>query len=49
MARLRGESSGISRVISLFFTTACTAPDRAKPRMSAQRISQVIDPAMASA
>jgi hypothetical protein len=37
-----GESSGSSRLISRFDTTACTAPDRAKPRMSAHRISQNI-------
>jgi hypothetical protein len=42
MASDRGESSGSSRLISRFDTTACTAPDRAKPRMSAQRISQNI-------
>jgi hypothetical protein len=38
----RGESSGSSRLISRLDTTAWTAPDRAKPRMSAQRISQNI-------
>src|SRR5207244_1414235 len=37
-----GESSGNSRRISPFATTACTAPERAKPRISAQRISQNI-------
>ncbi len=37
-----GESSGISRRISPLETTAWTAPERAKPRMSAQRISQNI-------
>ena len=37
-----GESSGISRRISRFETTACTTPESAKPRISAQRISQVI-------
>src|SRR5262245_41070862 len=30
-------------------TTACTTADSAKPRTSAHRISQVIDPAMRSA
>ncbi len=30
-------------------TTACTTADRANPRINAQRISQVIDPANASA
>src|SRR4051794_26381227 len=30
-------------------TTACTTADRAKPRISAQRISQVIAPAIARA
>src|ERR671930_572498 len=36
----RGESSGSSRLISALETTACTAPDSAKPRTSAHRISQ---------
>src|SRR5207248_10906399 len=39
---VRGESSGRRRRISRFETTACTTPERAKPRMSAQRISQVM-------
>lgn len=37
-----GESSGISRRISRLDTTAWTTPERAKPRINAQRISQVI-------
>src|SRR6266511_4236146 len=45
----RGESSGMSRRISLFDTTACTAPERAKPRISAQRISQNMPKAKLSA
>ena len=45
----RGESSGISRRISLFDTTACTAPDSAKPRINAQRISQNMPKAKLSA
>jgi hypothetical protein len=42
MASERGESSGNSRLISRLDTTACTAPDRTKPRISAHRISQNI-------
>src|SRR6266540_3791770 len=45
----RGESSGSSRLISLLETTACTALDRAKPRISAHRISQNIANASPSA
>jgi len=30
-------------------TTTCTTADRAKPRISAHKISQVIDPLIASA
>jgi hypothetical protein len=45
----RGESSGSSRLISPLDTTACTIPDSAKPRMSAQRISQNIPKAKLSA
>src|SRR5712691_6648448 len=48
-ASVRGESSGSSRRISCLETTAWTAPESAKPRMSAQRISQVIPPANESA
>src|SRR5436309_4482053 len=49
MAIERGESSGRSFETSFFETTACTKPERAKPRMSAQRISQNIVKAMRSA
>src|SRR6266540_6855417 len=49
MSRLLGESSGISRVISSLRTTACTTADRKNPRISAQVISHVIDPAAARA
>ena len=45
----RGESSGSSRRISPFETTACTAPESAKPRISAHRISQNIPNAKLSA
>src|SRR6266508_5487742 len=45
----RGESSGSSRLISPLETTACTAPDSAKPRISAHRISQSIANARPSA
>src|SRR6266508_6744204 len=45
----RGESSGSSRLISPLETTACTAPDSAKPRISAHRISQSIANASPSA
>src|SRR6266545_4315140 len=45
----RGESSGSSRLISALETTACTAPDSAKPRISAHRISQSIANASPSA
>src|SRR5438128_7020650 len=38
----RGESSGRSRLICDFETTACTAAERPKPRIRAQRISQNI-------
>ncbi len=48
-ARLRGRSSGISRMISSRRTTACTTADRKKPRISAHKISQPIDPAIDSA
>jgi len=49
MANVRGESSGRRRLISVFETTACTTPESAKPRMSAQRISQNIAKAIESA
>src|SRR5919197_2254577 len=45
----RGESSGSRRRISAFDTTACTAPESAKPRISAHRISQNIPNANESA
>ena len=38
----RGESSGSSRLISRFETTACTAPDSAKPRIRPQSICHAI-------
>src|SRR5204862_7502718 len=42
MASDLGESSASSLVISRFDTTACTMAERANPRTSAHRISQVI-------
>src|SRR5947209_20573454 len=39
----RGESSGNSLLISDFDTTAWTTPESANPRISAQRISHVMD------
>src|SRR5919197_1366735 len=45
----RGESSGSRRRISDFDTTACTAPESAKPRINAHRISQNIPNANESA
>ncbi len=39
---VRGESSGSRRLICSFETTASTAAESVNPRMSAQRISQVI-------
>src|SRR6266496_2262011 len=48
-ASVFGESSGNSRRISRFETTACTAPESAKPRIRAQRTSQVIPKAKLSA
>ncbi len=48
-ARVRGRSSPIRDTIVERRTTACTTADRAKPRISAHRISQVIDPASANA
>src|SRR5438552_13773780 len=41
-ASVRGESSGRSRLMRSFGTTACTTADRVNPSMRAQRISQVI-------
>ena len=48
-ARVRGRSSPINPTIVDLRTTACTTADRAKPRINAHRISQVIDPARANA
>src|SRR6185437_11302697 len=45
----RAESSGSSRRISPLATTACTAAESAKPRISAHRISQNIPKAKESA
>jgi hypothetical protein len=45
----RGESSGSRRVISRFDTTACTAPDKANPRISGHRMTHVIPAATDSA
>jgi hypothetical protein len=49
IARVFGESSGNSRLISDFDTTACTTPDKPKPRMSGHKISQNIANAIQSA
>jgi hypothetical protein len=49
IASVRGESSGSRRRSSPFVTTACTAPESAKPGISAQRISQNIPKAKESA
>jgi hypothetical protein len=46
---VRGRSSPRSRTIVDLRTTACTTADRANPVINAHRISQVIDPAIASA
>ena len=48
-ARVRGRSSPIRDTIVERRTTACTTADSAKPRISAHRISQVIEPASANA
>src|SRR5689334_17211843 len=48
-ARVRGRSSPNRDTIVERRTTACTTADSAKPRISAHRISQVIDPASANA
>ena len=40
MARLFGESSGNNFVISLFETTAWTAPDSPNPKINGHKISQ---------
>src|SRR6266511_1748330 len=49
IVRERGESSGSSRPISALDTTAWTAPEIAKPRVSAQRISHAMAAARLSA
>src|ERR1700710_83800 len=49
MAMERGESSGRSFETSFLETTACTTPESAKPRTSAQRSSQNMAKAMARA
>src|SRR5439155_16913084 len=49
IASVFGESSGRSRRISRFETTACTAPERAKPRISAHSTSPVMPNAKLSA
>src|SRR5581483_477201 len=45
-ASVRGRSSPSQRTIVLLRTSACTIADSRNPRMRAQMISQVIDPAM---
>src|SRR5258708_25813868 len=45
----RGRSSGSSRLISLWETTACTTAESKKPRISGHRISHPMAKAMASA
>src|SRR6266498_3631224 len=49
IVRERGESSGSSRPISALETTAWTAPEIAKPRISAHRISHAMAAARLSA
>ena len=46
---VRGESSGSSRRICCLATTACTAAERANPRISAHKTSQVMPKANCSA
>ncbi|GAB4721795.1 hypothetical protein MOKP126_13310 [Mycobacterium avium subsp. hominissuis] len=48
-ASVRGRASPIRATMVVRRTTACTTADRANPRISAHRISQVIDPATARA
>ena len=48
-ASVRGRSLPSNRMTVARRTTACTTADNAKPRISAQRICQVIDPLIASA
>ena len=45
----RGESLPSNRITVARRTTACTTADSTNPRISAQRISHVIAPAIASA
>lgn len=49
MARVRGRSSPSSETTVDLRTTAWTTADRANPRISAQVISQVMEPAIDSA
>src|SRR5258707_12765765 len=49
MAMARGRSSGSSRLISLWETTACTTAERKNPRISGHRISHPMANAMANA
>jgi hypothetical protein len=49
MASVRGRASPSNRITVDRRTTAWTIADSPKPTTSAQRISQVIDPAMANA
>jgi hypothetical protein len=49
VARVRGRSSPSNLTIVDFRTTTCTTADRKNPRINAHKISQVIDPARASA
>src|SRR6266567_8452248 len=48
-ASVRGRSSPRSRTMVAFLITVWTTADNPKPRISAQVISHVIDPVMASA
>src|SRR5205814_3768240 len=48
-ARAAGESLPNARTTVSRRTTACTVADSANPRISAHRISQVIDPAIVNA
>src|SRR5437764_463659 len=49
IARARGESSPSARITASRRTTARTIADSRNPRISAHRISHVIDPAIANA
>jgi hypothetical protein len=48
IASVFGRSSPSRRMMVERRTTACTTADRAKPRISAHKISRVIDPLIAS-